>query len=403
MIPREQYTNRLLSMRDTDYIKILTGVRRSGKSSILQLLKEALLDMGVDEDHIIEVNFEKYEFDHLQESGAFHSFVSTRIKDGSTHYLLIDEVQEMDAWAKHINSVRVSWPVDIYVTGSNARMFIGEHLTYITGRYVLMEVFPLSFAEFLTFSEFYEGRNYLAEQYDEYLRIGSFPAVSLTKDNQIREMLNSGLFDSIFARDIMLRGNIRNEGVFMKVAKFVFEHIGSQLSANSIANALKSEGHSITVDTVDNYLSLMCNAYVLYQCERYDIRGKQRLKTNGKYYIVDPGLRNRLLGFRSFDQGHILENIIFLELRRCGFEVYVGKNGSYEVDFMASKQGSLHYIQVSLSVMDAAVLERELRSLRSIRDNYPRWLLTMDQLDYSQDGIRHIKLFDFLLDPSIIN
>ena len=230
------------------------------------------------------------------------------------------------------------------------------------------------------------------------MRIGSFPATALANSEELITGINEGLFDSIFSRDILLRGKIRDEGTFYKVAKYVCDNIGNQLSANAVANTLKSQGHKIGSDTVDNYLALMKNAFLIHQCERYDIRGRERLRTNGKYYVADTGLRNSLLGLRSGNIGHVIENIVYLELLRRGYEVSVGKLDKMEVDFIARRGEAITYIQVSLSAMDENVLSRELSPFYAIRDNYPRMLITMDTLDLSQDGIKHRNLLDWLLE-----
>lgn len=396
MIIRKSYLDKLIQYRDNDFIKVITGVRRSGKSSLLVLFKEYLLSQGVEEKQIIEINYEKFQFDDLKEGSSLHVYLQEKEVDGKRMYFLIDEIQELSEWAKVINSLRVSFNADLYVTGSNSRMFSGEHLTYLSGRYIEVKVLPLSFKEFLDFKGYEEQ---MAEDYfNEYLRIGSFPAVSLAGQQELVEAILSGLFDSIFTRDIILRGNIRDEGSFYKVAKFVFENIGNSTSANAIKNTMISSGHKITSDTVDNYLQLMCDAHMLYQCERYDIRGKERLKTNGKYYVVDTGLRNKLIGYRQGNSGHVIENIVFLQLLRLGYEVNVGKNMSYEVDFIAVKGMHRLYFQVSLSALDELTYEREMNSLLKINDQYPKYLITMDKIDLSKDGIIHVNLFDFLLE-----
>ena len=393
---RKSYLDKLILYRDNDFIKVITGVRRSGKSSLLALFKEYLLNQDVGEKQIIDINYEKFQFDDLKEGSSLHAYLNERRVVGKRMYFLIDEVQELSEWAKVINSLRVSFDADIYVTGSNSRMFSGEHLTYLSGRYIEIKVLPLSFKEFLDFKGYNEQ---MAEDYfNEYLRIGSFPAVSLAGQQELVEAILSGLFDSIFTRDIILRGNIRDEGSFYKVAKYVFENIGNSTSANAIKNTMISNGHKITSDTVDNYLQLMCDAHMLYQCERYDIRGKERLKTNGKYYVVDTGLRNKLIGYRQGNLGHVIENIVFLHLLRLGYEVNVGKNMSYEVDFIAVKGMQKLYFQVSLTALDELTYERELNSLLKINDQYPKYLITMDKVDLSKDGIMHLNLFDFLLD-----
>ena len=396
MIERTRYTDKLIQYRDNDFVKVITGVRRSGKSSLLVLFKEYLLQQSLEESQIIEINYEKYIFDDLKTGQSLHNYINDKVQDGKRMYFLIDEVQELSEWAKVINSLRVSFNADIYVTGSNSRMFSGEHLTYLSGRYIEIKILPLSFKEFLDFKS-YDEKN-VEEHLNEYLLVGSFPAVSLANQQELIEAILSGLFDSIFSRDIILRGKIRDEGAFYKVAKFVFENIGNNTSANAIKNTMISHGHKITSDTVDNYLQLMCDAHMLYQCERYDIRGKERLKTNGKYYVVDTGLRNKLIGNRDGNIGHVIENIVYLQLLRLGYEVTVGKNMSYEVDFIAVKGSRKIYFQVSLTALDDSTYKREMTSLLKINDQFPKYLITLDKLNLSKDGIVHLNLYDFLLE-----
>lgn len=396
MIEREFYLNKLITYKNNDIVKIITGVRRCGKSTILLLFKEYLLEHGVDEQHIIELNFERYDTQQYIQIVQLIPYIKDQISDKEIHYILIDEAQEINEWAKVINIIRASFPVDLYITGSNSRMFSGEYVTYLSGRYIEMKMYPLSFQEFLKFKGYDEEHN-LNLHFQEYIQFGSFLAVSLVNDENLCSTILSGLFDSIFTRDVILRGRIRDEGAFLKIAKFVFDNIGNSLSANSIANTMKSSGHAISVDTVDNYLNLMCRAYLLYQCERYDIRGKERLKTNGKYYVIDNGLRNQLLGSQTGNYGHVIENIVYLELIRRGYEVFVGKNLKQEVDFIAKKQRTLFYIQVSLSIMDEHTRERELSAFTNIPDDFPRYLITMDELNFSSNGIEHLHLYDFLL------
>lgn len=396
MKKRERYLNQLIQYKDNDFVKVITGVRRSGKSSLLALFKEYLIKQGVEESQIVEINYEKYIFDELKSGHTVHNYIKDKVLNDERMYFLIDEVQELSDWAKVINSLRVSFNADIYVTGSNSSMFSGEYLTYLSGRYIEIKVLPLSFKEFLEFRS-YDEHN-VDEHFNEYLRIGSFPAVSLTNNEELVEAILSGLFDSIFTRDIILRGKIRDEGSFYKVAKYVFENIGNNTSANAIKNTMISHGHKITSDTVDNYLQLMCDAHMLYQCERYDIRGKERLKTNGKYYVVDTGLRNKLIGYRGGNLGHVIENIVYLQLLRLGYEVTVGKNLTCEVDFIAIKGSKKLYFQVSLTALDDSSYLSKMNSLLKIDDQYPKYLITMDKLDLSKEGIVHLNLFDLLLE-----
>lgn len=396
MIPRPLYLDKMIQAKDTDFVKVITGVRRCGKSSMLALFAEYLREQGVADNHILQINYEKYEYQQLTDGEQLHAYLNSKISDDGPYYLLMDEVQEITEWARVINSVRISYPVDLYVTGSNSRIFSGEYLTYLSGRYIEIPVYPLSLKEFADF------RGYAADQperfFDEYLRKGSFPAVSLTDNEALIETITAGLFDSIFARDILLRAKIKDEGNFYKVAKFVFDNIGNNLSANVIANTMRSQGHKISVDTVDNYLKQMCNAYVLYQCERYDIRGKERLRTNGKYYCIDLGLRNQLIGYRTGNLGHVIENLVYLELLRRGYTLNVGKYQDTEIDFIALKGNRKLYVQVALSALDEAVAAREFAPLYAVPDNYPKYLITADRLDLSRDGLEHINLYDFLME-----
>lgn len=403
MIPRDDYLQRLLDSRDPEIVKILTGVRRCGKSSLLTLLKEELLRQGLEEDSFIEINYEYASTQYLQEPQAFYEYVKTHTMDNRASILFIDEVQELKEWAKAVNSIRAEFTLDIYVTGSNGRMFSGEYLTYLSGRYVQIEVYPLSLSEYARFL----GKNQLESEsdavrlYNEYTFYGSLPAVALAGSEAQARSLLDGLYDSVFSRDIILRGGIRNEAAFIRVMKYVLENIGCQVSAGKIASTLKSQGHPISSDTVDNYLMLMCKAYLLYQCERYDIRGKERLKTNGKYYVVDNGLRNRALGYPSGNRGHLTENHVFMELKRRGYDITVGTISSLEIDFVAKRYDEQFYIQVSETVLEEKTLQREVAPFRKIADAYPRILISKDYENHSHDGIHHVNFYDFLLGQTL--
>lgn len=399
MIKRQQYIDKLIQAKDTDFVKILTGVRRAGKSTLLQMFKDHLIIEGANPSNVLEINYEKFENEKYKDGSTLHAYLQENSNNGQRLYLLIDEVQEMQEWAKVINSLRVSFNVDIYLTGSNATLFSGEYLTYLAGRYLEIKVYPLSFMEYIEFHDVGESEN-LPAQFASYLDNGSFPAAALANDKGLVRTINQGLFDSIFARDIMMRGQIRDAGSFYKVAKYIAENIGSHVSANNIANVLKSEGSSIKSDTVDNYLKLMCDAFVLYQCDRFDIRGKARLRSNGKYYIVDTGIRNQLIGPDQSNRGHILENIVYLELLRRGYQVQTGKNGDAEIDFLAQRGKDQFYIQVAWSIMDDQTRAREQNAFDGLPDAFPRYVITMDDFDLSEQGIRHIRAYDFLLQKS---
>jgi predicted AAA+ superfamily ATPase len=353
------------------------------------------------------VNYEFLSNAPLKSQNAFYEHVKSWIQGKTPAYLFVDEVQELESWAQTINSVRAEFDINIYITGSNSRMFIGEHLTYLSGRYVSIEVYPLSFLEYRDFKRIqnFEGGQVASVSapggieglYDNYVTEGSFPAVVLAPDKNLAQTILEGLYDSVFNRDIIQRGGIRNVEVFQKLALFVLENIGNQTSAYAIANALKSAGHSISVDTVDSYLTLMGNAYLLYRCYRYDIRGKERLKTNGKYYVVDPGLRNHVIGQVGSNRGRVTENMVFLELRRRGYDVAIGTINRTEIDFIAQRQSERCYVQVSETVLDPEVLARELAPFAQIKEVYPQMLITKDRTNYSTQGIKHVNLYDFLL------
>jgi predicted AAA+ superfamily ATPase len=379
-------------------VKVLTGVRRCGKSTLMSLFRNELFEQGVRAEQILEVSLEHASAASLCDPLAFKNYITERLPEKAPAYLFVDEVQELESWAQVINGIRAEYGLDVYVTGSNSRMFSGEHLTYLSGRYVRIEVYPLSLAELAIFKGISMDTTSSVERlYEHYVTEGAFPAVALAKDVELASAILDGLYDSVFSRDIILRGKIRNEGSFLRVAAYVLDNIGSQTSANKIANSLKSAGHSISTDTVDAYLKLMCSAYLLYRCDRFDIRGKERLKTNGKYYVADQGLRNRVLGLRSGNRGHVTENVVFLELIRRGFDVSVGTLPNSEVDFIAQDKDTRCYIQVSETALDPAVLAREIEPFSSINDAFPRILITKDHTDFSTEGIRHINLYDFLL------
>lgn len=393
MIIRSYYLEKLLALRNAEYIKIITGIRRCGKSTLLKMLKNHLISQEhIAENRIIEINYEKFQFDELRNSRKLNEYIASKIISNELYYLFIDEIQELPQWPRIINGLRASGNIDIYVTGSNSRVFSGEHLTYISGRYTELKVFPLSFGEFKTFSNIEDNNS----AFNDYLRIGSFPALAITDNEAQREAISSGLFDSIFSRDILLRGKIRDEGKFFRIAKFIGDGIGSQMSVNSIMNTLKSQGYKISAETIDNYITLMCKSFLLYSCERYDIRGKDILRTNGKLYMADLGLRNQLMGYKTGNIGHQIENLVYLELLRQGYEVYVGKLDNKEIDFIATQNNTKIYVQVAMTALDENTLIRELDPFYKIKDNYRKVLITADTIDLSRDGIEHINLYDFL-------
>jgi len=333
------------------------------------------------------------EYDYLKEKEVLHKYINDCIKASKAKYLFIDEVQEIPEWARVINSLRVSFDVDIYVTGSNARVFTGEHLTYLAGRYLSIKVYPLSFCEISTFL----NQKKSIELYDIFLD-SSFPGVILESKKEIKNIMKQDLFDTIFQRDMILKGKIRNESIFFKVVRYILEHVGSMVSINKIRNTLVSEGIKISYEAVDNYISLMVRSYFLYPCLRYDIKGKEILKTNNKYYVIDFGIRNKIIPNVESNTGRILENFIYLELIKHGYNVYIGKVGrDYEIDFLATKEERKIFIQVSETMVDPKTRGREIKPFTLINEIGERYIVSLDKHQYLSDFVKHLYIIDFLL------
>lgn len=397
---RDLYLNQLIQFKDKKLIKVITGLRRSGKSTLLSLFENHLITSGVDKNHIIRMNFESFEFDEITNYKELHAYINERILDpNKRHYILLDEVQQVSSWERVINSFLVDANVDIYITGSNAYLLSSELSTLLSGRYVEIKMQPLSFKEYLDFLESDKEMS-LPEKFNQYLEYGGLPTVVELLDNPdtIGPFLE-GIYNTVLMKDVIERNGIRDAALLESILKFIAANIGSIVSTKKISDYLTSSGRKTTSDTIDNYLKMLENAFIIYKANRYDLKGKMFLKTLEKYYIVDIGIRNRLTGLRNTDYGHVLENIVYLELLRRGYEVTIGKIGSLEVDFVASKTNEKIYYQVSATIMDEKTRVRELRPLESISDNYPKYILTMDQTvfnDYS--GIRVKNIIDFLLE-----
>ena len=397
---RDLYLNQLIQFKDKKLIKVITGLRRSGKSTLLSLFENHLITSGVDKNHIIRMNFESFEFDEITNYKELHEYINKRILDpNKRHYILLDEVQQVSSWERVINSFFVDANVDIFITGSNAYLLSSELSTLLSGRYVEIKMQPLSFKEYLEFLDSDKEMN-LPEKFNQYLEYGGLPTIVELLDNPdtIGPFLE-GIYNTVLMKDVIERNGVRDAALLESILKFIAANIGSIVSTKKISDYLTSSGRKTTSDTIDNYLKMLENAFIIYKANRYDLKGKMFLKTLEKYYIVDIGIRNKLIGLRNTDYGHVLENIVYLELLRRGYEVSIGKIGSLEVDFVASKPNEKIYYQVSATIMDEKTRERELRPLESISDNYPKYILTMDQTvfnDYS--GIRVKNIIDFLLE-----
>lgn len=398
MIIRERYLKKIIAAKDTEFIKVITGVRRSGKSTLLLMLKDFLINDGVKEDNIIHINFESAMYDDIDDYKDLYKYVKERIKKGRT-YLLLDEVQNVTSWEKAINSFNVDFDIDIYITGSNAYLLSSELSTLLSGRYIEIKMYPLSFKEYLVFNNY--DNNNLDDKFNEYLKYGGLPALSLIKDNDelVLSYLND-IYNSIVKKDIIDRNNLKDTALLENIIKFLATNIGSPISSTKISDYLNSNKivEKSNHQTIDNYLNMLEKSFIMYKADRTDIKSKALLKTLGKYYISDTGIRNIILGFRNIDEGHLLENVVYLELLRRGYKVNIGKTNEYEVDFVAENPNIIKYYQVTQSLQNDEVRERELRSLENINDNYEKIILTMDKtINNDYNGIKVINIVEWLL------
>ena len=397
MIVRPHYLDELKKYRDVPLVKILAGIRRCGKSTILDMLREDLLANGVRPEQIIERRYTSLDLGDLPAAKDMYQDIKADLNAAGRNYLLLDEVQEIEGWEKAINSLLELGNTDIYVTGSNSKLMSSEISTYLTGRYVTIPVFPLSFEEYLTFKA---GSSLSQKELlNEYIRYGGFPIVALgTYDERTAYQIVEGIYHSVISNDIARRHSITNQELFNRVVRFIIENVGKNFSANSIVKFLKSEGRSLTVETIYNYLEWLEKAFVIYRCQRYDLQGKAVLKTQEKFYLADPALKYCMMGFNPKSIASMLENIVYFELRRRGYDVYVGKNETKEIDFVAVRRDERVYVQVCRELPDAS--DREIVNLLEIKDHYPKYVVTMDDLARGNiDGVRIVHLVDFLLSP----
>ncbi len=405
LINRPEYLNQLIENKDVDLVKIVTGIRRCGKSSLLDLFHQYLSDSGVIDANIIHMNLESLRYRNLSDYLHFYDYVSERIPKQGKTYLIFDELQAVKHWEKAIESFRLDFDVDIYITGSNAYLLSTEFSTLLAGRYVEIRMLPLSFKEFLTFYEFSPSVT-TEEKFQRFLQFGGMPVLREYQFNEARiNQALEGIYSTVVLRDILQRNKQADQNMLQRIIRFLCSNIGSITSPNNIGNVLSHEGDiqavkgkNIAGKTVNKYITMLHNAFIFFSVGRYDVKGKQLLKTLGKNYIIDMGFRNMLLGYRDADRGRIIENIVFLELIRRDYRVYIGKFGETEIDFVAEKPNDKLYIQVTESMLSPETRERELRPLRMIPDNYEKIVLSMDR-DYitSYDGIKSLYLIDWLL------
>ncbi len=397
MVIREQYLEKLISFRDKKVIKVITGIRRCGKSTLLEMYQQYLLDQGVSEDQIIAINFEDMDFDDLRNVKNLYIYIKSKIQKDKKNYIFLDEIQQVENFQRVVDSYYIKKNMDIYITGSNAKLLSGEIATLLSGRYIEIEMLPLSFKEYVGSSVNKEG---LAKKYINYLEFSSFPYTRELGENKrlIYDYLG-GIFNTVVLKDIVARNRITDVMMLESVIRFLFHNIGNTFSIKKISDTMTSGGRKISTHTVESYIKGLMDSYIVYQAKRFDIKGKQYLKTLEKYYVVDIGLRYFLLGTKSTDIGHILENIIYLELIRRGYDVYIGKVDNLEVDFIAISQNGMMYFQVAATVREERTLIRELLPFKKIKDNYPKILLTLDddpETDYN--GVVKKNALNFLLE-----
>lgn len=400
MIARDEYLNILKRFKDKELIKVITGIRRCGKSTLLDIFQEYLKESGVEENQIISINLEDLEYNFITDYMTLYKYINGKLMDKKKYYIFIDEVQKVDEFQKAVDSLYIKKNVDLYITGSNANLLSSELSTLLSGRYIEVKMLPLSFKEY---KEAYKDLNN-EDLYQKYISIGSLPyTTSLDTEDDVSMYLSS-VYNDIIIKDVMTRKKIQDETMLRNVANFAMDNIGSLVSTNNIANTMRSDGKDINVRTVERYLDGFMESFFLYKASRYDIKGKEYLKTQGKYYVSDLGFRYFMLGRKIGDFGHILENIVYFELLRRGYEVYIGKVDEYEVDFVAINKDGKIYIQVAETLRgidenDKKILDRELRSLKKINDNYEKIILTSDKIPLAnEDGIKIRNVLEWLLD-----
>ena len=392
MVNRKHYFEKLLKLKDKQIIKVVTGVRRCGKSTLLEQFKLYLLKKEVDKNQIISINFEDVANEHLLDYKVLYEYLRENLHSSKKTYIFLDEIQEVKNFQKVVDSLFLDPNVDIYMTGSNAHMLSGELATLLSGRYIEIKMLPLSFKEY---NELMGGN--IKDNFNKYFINGGFPyTTQLDEANVIKDYIDS-IYNSIVIKDIVTRKKITDVALLKSITKFIADRIGNILSSKKIADYLTSSGRKTSHLTIENYIEALSESFIVYSVDRYDIKGKQLLKTLNKYYLVDQGLRRLILGDKKNDIGFVLENIVYLELIRRGYEVYIGKIGDLEVDFIAENGDDKMYIQVSATVLDPNTFAREISPLEKIKDNYPKYIVTMDELPMNKDGIKQINIIDFLM------
>ena len=400
MIKRKEYLKQLLSWKDQNIIKVLTGIRRCGKSTILKLYQEYLSNNGIDPSQIISINFEELEYEDLQDYKKLYQYIKDRLVENKMMYIFLDEIQNVPSYEKVVDSLHVKENIDIYITGSNSYIFSGQLATYLSGRYIEIPVLPLSF------KEVYNPQTNKEEAFQKYIKTGGFPYINqIQLLNEQIDMYLEGIYNTVIVKDIEERINRKNSksvtdiALLKAISKYLSSVVGSPVSIRSITNYFKSNERTISPNTISNYVEALCESYLYYPVEVMDVSGKEVLKSNKKYYIVDPGIRNYILPKQFYDLGFTIENIVYLELLRRRYNVNIGRNGRTEIDFIAKRNDVYTYIQVTASLVDENTFNREIRPLQQIEDNYEKIILTLDRYTLGNyEGIKEINIIDWLLE-----
>ena len=395
MILRPDYIEAVKPFMDAPLVKILTGVRRCGKSTIFEMIRQELLERGIPEDHIIMKKYTEMDIPDTITAKQMYDELVSRVEDDKRYYFLLDEIQEIKGWEKAVNSLLEGMNADIYVTGSNSKLMSSEISTYLTGRYISIPVFTLSFREYLEFKK--ESTQSYDKLLEEYIKFGGFPIIALGEyEQQSAYQIVDGIYHTVVSRDIVKRHRINKQDLFDRVVKYVIENMGNTFSASSISNFLKSENRKVSIESIYNYLRWLEQAFIIFPCERYDMQGKSVLKTQEKYYLADVAFRYALFGFNRMMLDGVMVNIVYLELRRRGYDVFVGKNNTKEIDFIAIHMDEKIYVQVCVQIPENS--NREVGNLMEIRDHYPKYVVTLNEMDVGiENGIRIVHLRDFLL------
>lgn len=396
MIQRQEYLNNLIAFKDKQLIKVVTGIRRCGKSTLFELFQNYLLENEVKPEQIVSINFENPKYSNLLNYMDLYNFIESKLMPNEKYYIFLDEIQNVQNFEKAVDGLFIKKNVDLYITGSNAYFLSGELATLLSGRYVEIKMLPLSFKEYLSGVE---DNTDITRRFSDYMANGGFPyTLELNNNKKIINDYLSGIYNTIILKDIVQRKKISDVSVLEKIVKFLFDNVGNNTSAKKISDTLTSYGRKTASATVENYLKALCDSFIIYKANRYDISGKQLLKTAEKYYLADLGLKQLLLATQKQNIGHNIENLVYLELLRRGYQVFIGKSGNLEVDFVAINSENIEYYQVAQTVLDETVLNRELKPLNGIKDHNSKFLLTMDNVPLvSHNGIKQINLIDWLL------